>query len=250
MRCVVNGCKAKCCTDGMEIGSEYLVSFKNTSDDKHPTHAQKNGLIERKEKRRKIKEATTTIAKIAPTIAWRQILNSFANEIRNKEAIALMPSYDADRQAIKRFKRSVRPNYPPEPKLLSDITLPDFLTHTLEDAKEETQAFLIYDSGVEDPNRFFMFGTEENFSLIETAHLFADGTFSIAPKLFEQVYTIHALIKGRCVPLIYCLLPRKNQKIYEDVLTVVKSKINNQPLSFTTDFELAFINAVTKIFPN
>ncbi|CAF0787049.1 unnamed protein product, partial [Brachionus calyciflorus] len=42
------------------------------------------------------------------------------------------------------------PEYPPEPTSLADITLPDFLTVTLEGENGETKPFLIYDSGVDD----------------------------------------------------------------------------------------------------
>ena len=131
-----------------------------------------------------------------------------------------MPSYDADRQAVNRFKKLNRPDYPPEPKTLSDIDFPICLTQTLEDIDGQTQNFLLYDSGSNDNDRFFIFSTQENLKLLGNNSIYADGTFSIAPPQFEQVYTIHALIQGRCVPLVYCLLPRKNEAIYVKVLKV------------------------------
>ncbi|CAF1089283.1 unnamed protein product [Brachionus calyciflorus] len=71
-----------------------------------------------------------------------------------------MPSYDAERQALNRIKKKVLPQYPPKTATLADIILPDFLLATLDE-----NSFLIYDSGVNDPNRFFMFGTEKNLML-------------------------------------------------------------------------------------
>lgn len=51
------------------------------------------------------------------------------------------------------------------------------------------ETFLLHDSGVDDEDRFFMFGTVANVRSFEMAQLYADGTFSIAPDLFLQVYT-------------------------------------------------------------
>ena len=92
--------------------------------------------------------------------------------------------------------------------------MPDFLTVTHEDEDNLTRQFLIYDSGKGDPDRFLFFCTEQNLTLMEGANLFADGTFSIAPNNLKQVYTIHTLFHGRCIPCIYCILPRKKQAIY------------------------------------
>ncbi|CAF1046445.1 unnamed protein product [Brachionus calyciflorus] len=189
-------CKAKCYTKGNTISEEYTIYFHNNEDEQHnhAPHPTKLSLFENKEKRRKLKEATMTCSKIVSNVAPMQILASVINEVKSPDAIANMPTYDADRQAINRYKKSTRPNYPPEPHSLADITVPEFLTKTLEDSSGICHQFLIYDSGKEDPRRFLVFGTLENLKPMENNNIFADGTFSISPTCFEQVYTIHAHI--------------------------------------------------------
>ncbi|CAF1055049.1 unnamed protein product, partial [Brachionus calyciflorus] len=175
---------------------------------------------------------------------------SVVDELKTKEAIASMPSYEADRQVVCRTKKKNLPDYPPEPKSLSEIEIPDFLKKTLEFEGQNSDNFFFYDSGKDDENRFFIFTTEENLKLLEKSNCFADGTFSVAPNLFYQVYTIHAFVNGRCIPLVYCLLPRKTEEIYIRVLTAISTKLNRFPISITTDFEKAFINSIKKIFPS
>ncbi|CAF1135329.1 unnamed protein product, partial [Brachionus calyciflorus] len=154
--------------------------------DKEHTHGPKPTKFELKEKRRKLKEVTVACSKVVSSLGPRQILTSVVNEVKDPEAIANMPSYNADRQCIQRYKKKNRPDYPPEPKTLADIEFPVFLTETLENHEGETEAFLLYDSGKDDPNRFFIFATKKNLKLLESSEIFADGTFSIAPTLFEQ----------------------------------------------------------------
>lgn len=84
---------------------------------------------------------------------------------------------------------------------------------------------------------------------LENAHIFVDGTFDIAPKLFAQVYTVHALIDGRCFPMAYGLLSRKTEEIYVEFLNAVQNRLKHDPLSITSDFEKAFVNASMKVFP-
>ena len=57
----------------------------------------------------------------------RKILSQFVNQFDDETATANYPSYEADRQVINRVKSKLKPNYPPTPETLADITLPDFL---------------------------------------------------------------------------------------------------------------------------
>ncbi|CAF1096296.1 unnamed protein product [Brachionus calyciflorus] len=60
-----------------------------------------------------------------------------------------------------------------------------------------------------------MFTTVSNLKNLENAHIFVDGTFDIAPKLFKQVYNAHALVNGRCLTMVYGLMTRKNEEMYK-----------------------------------
>ena len=190
---------------------------------------------------------------ISDNIGPRVVLNQIDDG--NAEEIANAPTYNADRQAFGRYKKNNLPNYPTNPVDLNDIELPEFLLETLK-TEGKGDLFLMYDSGavVNEKDkileRFMVFGTDQNTHQLENAHCYADGTFDVAPLLFLQVYTIHALVLGRCLPMIYGILSRKTQTMYESFLSVIRNKISRPPKSITSDFEKAFLNAVKTVFPS
>ena len=61
-------------------------------------------------------------------------------------------------------------------------------------------------------------------------HRFVDGTFDVSPLLFRQLFTIHAIISGRNIPLVYSLLPNKTTETYEKLYNMLKMSIKVQPL--------------------
>ncbi len=97
-----------------------------------------------------------------------------------------------------------------------------------------------------------IFSTGNNLQLLSAANTwYADGTFSIVPPLFTQLYTIHADCMGQCHPLIYALLPNKQERSYDLLLDEVKNLIPRaNPQSVSTDFEKAAINSFESRFPN
>ncbi|CAF0915560.1 unnamed protein product [Brachionus calyciflorus] len=138
------------------------------------------------------------------------VTNSEHIDIPDPTKFVNLEHYDALRQVINRSKDKVKPDYPIEPTCLKSFEFPQFLTKTIQ------TSFLRWD---------------------------------ITPKPFNQVYSIHALDNGQCLVEVYCLLPRKSQKLYERVWSKIKEALEGLPLSITCDFEKAFINACVKIFP-
>jgi hypothetical protein len=97
-----------------------------------------------------------------------------------------------------------------------------------------------------------MFGTAKNLLELSYAeHWFLDGTFSIAPSLFEQLYAIHAIKHNKNIPLVYVLLTRKTQILYTRVINSLFD-LNDQlnPDTIMMNFEPAAINAITSVFPH
>jgi len=111
---------------------------------------------------------------------------------------------------------------------------------------------MILDSGEEDTNRIFTFGTSANLELLEQyPHWFMDGMFKVAPEVFLQVFNIHALIDNRSIPLIYVLMRTKMQFDYERIfLKLIEERCSITPTSVLIDFELACMNALSFVFPN
>lgn len=111
--------------------------------------------------------------------------------------------------------------------------------------------FLLFDSA--DSNRILIDGTDDNMAILRgngVRHWFCDGTFATVPLLYEQLYTIHALFKGAVIPLLYILLPGKQESHYRQVIRALLDRGISHPATITIDFEAAAINAFSAHFPS
>ena len=83
--------------------------------------------------------------------------------------------------------------------------------------------------------------------------IFAVWTFYASAVLFNQLYTIHALIDGEMYPYIFALLPDKRQTTYQRLFDLLKAAgTNNTPIAPTTffmDFKSAELNVAETVFP-
>ena len=164
-------------------------------------------------------------------------------------AASHLPSYNSIRRTIQRKRRREHLPYP-NPSHISDIEIPPELNIT-----HRGQPFLLYDSGSDDENRFLMFATEGNLrQLGRSKTWYADGTFKVCPSLFYQLFTMHAMIGGMVVPLVYVLLQNKSEVAYTQVLNVVKERclelqIELSPDNILIDFEMAIQKAMLTVWP-
>ena len=104
--------------------------------------------------------------------------------------------------------------------------------------------FLLYDSGIGDVNRMFIFVTDGALDLLaRSPQWFADGTFKLCPELFFQ-------INHEVIPCVFRLLPAKNEASYVQFLTTVRNavrNIGNVLVGILVDFEVAAINAIGNV---
>ena len=49
-----------------------------------------------------------------------------------------------------------------------------------------------------------------------------DGTFGDLPQYVDQLYSIHASLHESIEPLVYALLPNREEKMYEKMLQQLK----------------------------
>lgn len=107
-----------------------------------------------------------------------------ASALANVAEKPLLPSCTQMMRSVQRQRKKYRT--PPNPGNLNDLKLPEEYTKSL-DNKE----FLLFDSGPGD-SRLLIFSTEENLNeLAKCTSIHMDGTFTVAPLLFTQLYTIH-----------------------------------------------------------
>lgn len=97
-------------------------------------------------------------------------------------------------------------------------------------------------------DRILIFASPEQLHVLQTAQDFlVDGTFKVVPKIFYQLFIIHAVYRQHTVPVVYALLQRKDEDTYTRLFDeVVKIAPNWLPTSTMMDFEQASINALKK----
>lgn len=67
-----------------------------------------------------------------------------------------------------------------------------------------------------------LFSTTENLRMLSTSQIIiGDGTFSCVPSIFAQMYTLHAYVGSKSIPLVYALLSSKTQNDYTRMLTQI-----------------------------
>ena len=102
---------------------------------------------------------------------------------------------------------------------------------------------------VQSIDNIHVLATDQNLEILsEVDEWYMDGTFKVSPRLFHQVYTIHAFKHDQQFPLAYCLLPGKSEEVYSKVFSIIAEAMDNLQLQpqlarVTADFELVVIQA-------
>ncbi|KAL4097520.1 hypothetical protein QTP88_022292 [Uroleucon formosanum] len=81
--------------------------------------------------------------------------------------------------------------------------------------------------------------------------MYMDENFALAPKLFTQLYVIRVEINRSFTTAVYILLQNKTLTTYEQMLTTLLKKCEEQhlfpdPVVVHVDFECAVISAITR----
>ena len=112
------------------------------------------------------------------------------------------------------------------------------------------EQFLIYDSGVGDAERIFIFASESGLRFLsECDHWYGDGTVKVCPDLFFQLYTIHGQQNGNIYPCVFALLPNKTANTYVRFFQEVFNRVGNQPADILVVFK-AILRHVTQFSGN
>ena len=121
------------------------------------------------------------------------------------------PQYNTIQRCIQR-KRKVNGNPIANPITIQQILIPIELKQIFYYTIRERTILIV----------FLIFGTERNLDILaDNITWFADGTFKVAPHLFYQLHTIHALHEHSVVPLMYVFMQRKQQIDYATVVPLM-----------------------------
>jgi len=155
------------------------------------------------------------------------------------------------KELVKKMVRNARRTQGVEilqPRNRQEIELPERLK-----VSRAGEKFLQFDSGNLDENRIIILATDSNLQLLRhSPSWFADGTFKTCPSLFGEVYTIHATtMSSSVVPLVYMLLPNKQENTYDRAFEKLKELLVNVNVQCVNlDFEKAAMNSFLRVFPN
>ena len=105
-------------------------------------------------------------------------------------------------------------------------------------------------------DNIIIFSCDTNINILkDVSRIYIDGTFRYCTKFFCQFFTIHGLVNGRYIPLIYCLLPSKSAEIYTKLFQLVigaclSKRIDLNIIEVVVDFEKAIHLAILNTWPN
>ena len=177
--------RKKTCKARVKLDNDRIIDRVNDH-----THAPNQTRVETA----KVRATTKRSAETTLDAPNRIISDSLAQA---SDAVAVnMPSLDNVRRTIRRY-RAENTALPANPQTRAAVpAIPNNLAVT-----SNGDRFLLYDSGVGDANRILVFATDQALALLRQCdHWFGDGTFSVSPSIFFQVYTIHSIFNGKVVP--------------------------------------------------
>ncbi|XP_050406180.1 uncharacterized protein LOC126821734 [Patella vulgata] len=188
----------------------------------------------------KVQEETKPVCAI-----YQEEVSALRSDRDSGEMIREIPTFYSCCASLYRARAKILPALP---QTRNDIQLPDSYTKTT-----SGDDFLLHAAA---DNRFLVFSTQENlYHLANADTIYCDGTFSMSPTLFTQIYTIHAFVHNKMFPLVYALLPDKKEATYVEFLRCVRDKtlalvnVNLNPGHVFTDFEVSMQNAVRTVLP-
>jgi len=114
---------------------------------------------------------------------------------------------------LQRVKQEAR-GHPECPKTFDDLAnIPDKFKLTYHE-----KPFLI--ANVKTPAGWIIiYGSKEGLKMMSRGEIWTmDGTFSVVPKPFTQLYSFMSEIEGYSYPCIFCLLPDKKGPSYKIVM--------------------------------
>ena len=236
-RCVNDAEYWKCMECSSTMVTECRQIKKAGKPHDHPPRRDEatNNILRSNLKRRAVEE---------PNKSVQEVYETEVGALADNVAVGILPTFDQVRSSMYRKRRSVIPDLP---QRREDIQIPPAY------ATLNNENFLLVDEGEE--NRLLMFSTRKNLTILcRCDAVYGDGTFHSSPLLFTQIYTLHGMFNGTMLPLVYALLPSKNETDYTrmlnalDIILAQMGLVLN-PQSVVLDYELAVHNAWRTVRP-
>ena len=201
-RCLTTSCKGRLVTT-TEITQPVESGTHSHLPDPH--------LVIQECTKNRMKERVKSDPVPIPTI-YKQETARMSNSIPNERIV--MPTFNEIRTVLYRARQSKFPQFP---ESVHNIEVPPHLSKTL----SGKEFILNYnrDKGM------LVIATSDNLKILsESETYYMDGTFDVVPKIFAQLFTIHAFFNAKQIPLIFSLLPNKNSSTYVTLFRTLKDE--------------------------
>eukprot|EP00397_Hematodinium_sp_SG-2012_P036801 GEMP01039781.1.p1 GENE.GEMP01039781.1~~GEMP01039781.1.p1 ORF type:complete len:468 (+),score=53.93 GEMP01039781.1:84-1487(+) len=188
----------------------------------HPGHmpdSSKCGCV-------KMKSKASAIAHAAPHQSAASIISAVTEGIPEEQLPTLPSRRNLQRTvwAVRKKARVEAAGAGADESSLENLEIP------LELRSLDGEYMLLFDSGP-GSDRIVIFGTLQNCKQLEQSEWIAcDGTFKVVPPLWSQLWTIHCMEAGFCLPCLYCLLPDKNEQTYARMYSAVAELLDEYPI--------------------
>ena len=211
----------------------------------HGTHTHPPDYFKRKAEEaegRMRKRARTDLHKTLKEI-YKEESSKILEQGDPKEAHKISKQLTSAVSIASTLNRSRKNSMPVLPKVLADMDM---------DSVPNCPDILI-DSGAEE--RIVVAGSAENLKLVcDSEQVHIDGVYKSSLDLFSQLFIIHAQVNDRVWPLLYCLLPGKDPKIYTQLFHLLKTKatelgLNLSPAVIWTDFDESLWQSLQSVWP-
>ncbi|KAF4529375.1 hypothetical protein B566_EDAN015428 [Ephemera danica] len=221
-------CKARLHTVG-----KNLVKIVNEHN-----HVADIGKIEAKQAYNSMKDAART------TDSRNVSIISTQTDRLGDSSLAILPAESHIKRHLRRIRSKANHVLP------SPATLAEFVKPPEKQKLSSGDNFLFFDSGVQDPQRFLVFGTERGKKLAEESDIWAmDGTFKTTPTIFYQLYSLFCKKGDNWFPALYILMSGKTKQCYVKVFQeIARICPEAAPVRATFDYEKGAIDAFKLVF--
>ncbi|CAF1405547.1 unnamed protein product, partial [Rotaria sordida] len=231
-------CQERSCSAIIHTNKNDHLKTRSGNHNHVPTPERIELIQFKYEVKRRVLEESTPIARIYDQqLAAAQL---------TLPALSIAPT---SREAQSSFQHLRRKTTPPLP-VSGDFEIPDRCSQTL-----DGNNFLLSDTTVRN-KRVLVFATGLQLAIFfQSSHIFMDGTFTVCPPYFDQVFTMYCIHHDQAIPCIIALLPGRSAMIYQYIFDLLDNEAKELGLSFgpdtiTSDFEPGLIKAIKRQFHN
>lgn len=245
--CVQVGCNARAATLGEINMTDLSLKYHYTEQHSHHADEAKNLVAEKLyEFRENAKKNPDKTAKSA----YDKIVRDTVNSIDTPEKIdfaSKLPKFKTVKDQHYRQRKKLRPKLP---QSLEEVDIPSYA-----DLKCTEGGHDFY-RGQTPTTHAELFMSDAQIEIaLESDTLFVDGTFSITPFPFYQVFVLRGKVGNNRYTIGTALLPNKREETYKELFQLmvdVVKDVKGEALNFTfvhSDCEHGIINAVKGVFP-